>query len=245
MENNAQKVVNVMDKNGFGQLMDRPGNVSSDEWDALQRECDKYPFCAPLQVLSLLANKANRVPLWERQSLPVAALYMQDPTLLTEHLARLSTPSPQRMAQPTPQADTPAAATTATPTPPAAAPDKETDSPKAFDILQEINAYQEVSFKTAPKSVILTNFLEKDGGIDLQDVEFDATPIQELAKKSISPSDSLQSETLALILEKQGKIAQAVAMYEKLMANNPEKSSTFAVRIALLKTQLNENKINE
>jgi hypothetical protein len=62
--------------------------------------------------------------------------------------------------------------------------------------------------------------------------------VQELAKKSIRVDNSLESETLALVLEKQGKIAQALAMYEKLMVNNPEKSSTFAVRIAALSERL-------
>lgn len=111
-----------------------------------------------------------------------------------------------------------------------------------FDVLQEINAYQEVSFKTAPKSVILTNFLEKDGGLNLSEGTFDSTPVQELAKKSISLENSLESETLALILEKQGKIAQAIAMYEKLIVKYPEKSRTFAVRISTLKTQLTNEK---
>jgi len=35
-------------------------------------------------------------------------------------------------------------------------------------------------------------------------------------------------------------------MYEKLMVNNPEKSSTFAVRISALKERINEeNKMNK
>ncbi len=66
--------------------------------------------------------------------------------------------------------------------------------------------------------------------------------MQDLAKKSIRPSDLLESETLALVLERQGKLAQAVSMYEKLIVNNPEKSSTFAVRIASLKARMNEDK---
>ena len=116
---------------------------------------------------------------------------------------------------------------------------EERQLPPGFDILQEINAYQDVSFKTAPKSVILSNFLEKDGGITLDSDAYDAVSVQELAQNSIRPSDSVESETLAVILEKQGKLQQALAMYEKLMVNNPEKSSTFAVRIAELQSKLN------
>ena len=110
-----------------------------------------------------------------------------------------------------------------------------------LDVLQAINSYQEVSFKTAPKSVILSNFLEKDGGIELSEGGFDEVSIQELGKKSLAADGLLETETLAIVLEKQGKYAQALAMYEKLMLNNPENSSTFAVRIAALKTLLSEN----
>ena len=107
-------------------------------------------------------------------------------------------------------------------------------------MLQEINAYQDVSFKTAPKSVILSNFLEKDGGIMADFDSYSDVSVQELAKNSLRPSDSFESETLAVILEKQGKLQQALEMYEKLLVNNPEKSSIFAVRIAALKAQLGE-----
>ncbi len=107
--------------------------------------------------------------------------------------------------------------------------------------MQEINEYQEVSFKTAPKSVILSNFLENDGGIVAETDAFNDVSVQELAKKSILPSDFLETETLAVILEKQEKFQQALAVYEKLMVNNPEKSSTFAVRIAEIKAKMNRN----
>ena len=119
---------------------------------------------------------------------------------------------------------------------------RQPDVPEDFDVLKEINAYQEVSFKTAPKSVILSEFLENSGGMPPEMEDYDEVSVQDLAKKSIRPSDLLESETLALVLERQGKLAQAVSMYEKLIVNNPEKSSTFAVRIASLKARMNEDK---
>ena len=119
---------------------------------------------------------------------------------------------------------------------------KPTVDEQPFDILNEINTFQEVSFKTAPKSVILSEFLENSGGMPPEMEDYDEVSVQDLAKKSIRPSDLLESETLALVLERQGKLAQAVSMYEKLIVNNPEKSSTFAVRIASLKARMNEDK---
>lgn len=219
-----------MDKNSFAQMMNRPGRLSPEEWDELHRERDRYPFSAPLQVLSLLADKAGGAPLWERQALPYVSLYVPDVEWLYAQLEALDRPAAVPLPpQPTAQAEAV----------PARRAGEERQLPPGFDILQEINAYQDVSFKTAPKSVILSNFLEKDGGITLDSDAYDAVSVQELAQNSIRPSDSVESETLAVILEKQGKLQQALAMYEKLMVNNPEKSSTFAVRIAELQSKLN------
>lgn len=109
----------------------------------------------------------------------------------------------------------------------------------AFDVLSEINTYQEVSFKTAPKSVILSNFLEiaTSDGHDLEGQE--ALPAEEKDKKSLKPNASVGTETLAVILEKQGRYAQAIAIYENLLKRNPEKNSTFAARIEALKAKQN------
>jgi len=221
-----------MDKNSFGRLLDKAGTATPEEWNELRLERDRFPFSAPLQVLSLLADKGNGAALWEQQSLPRVAIYVQQADRLCEQLDALSQPAPRPLVEETP------------PPAPSPAPVREKDTATddgPFDILQAINSYQEVSFKTAPKSVILSSFLEKDGEIGPLGGSFEDVPIQELAKKSISADNSLNSETLAVILEKQGKYAQALAMYEKLMVNNPEKSSTFAVRISALKTLLSEN----
>lgn len=111
-----------------------------------------------------------------------------------------------------------------------------------FDVLNEINTFQEVSFKTAPKSVILSNFLQiaAADGSDMSSEE--ATPAEGSDKKSLKADVSLGTETLAIILEKQGKYDKALAIYENLLAHNPEKSSTFAPRIEHLKTILNTTK---
>ena len=238
-----------MDKTGFAKLMERPGVLSPEEWEDLRRERERFPFSAPLQVLSLLADKAGGVALWQKQLLPVVELYMNDVERLHELLERPTSsvpPSPSLRLESEPTANLqrtysePSAPLEQLVSEPAAV--RPPDVPEDFDILKEINAYQEVSFKTAPKSVILSEFLENSGGMPPEMEEYDEVSVQDLAKKSIRPSDLLESETLALVLERQGKLAQAVSMYEKLIVNNPEKSSTFAVRIASLKARMNEDK---
>lgn len=212
-----------MDKNSFGKLLDNLGTIGADAWAELRRELERYPFCAPLQVLSLMADKASAAPLWEKRSLPRVSLYCQDVDILHRHLDSMAQP----LARPA-SLDSAASLVDG----------DAVSSPEAFDVLQAINSYQEVSFKTAPKSVILSKFLENDAGLVPTDNDFEDVSVQELAKKSVAVNETLESETLAVILEKQGKFAQSLAMYEKLLVNNPEKSSIFAVRIAELKSRL-------
>ena len=108
-----------------------------------------------------------------------------------------------------------------------------------FDILNEINTFQEVSFKTAPKSVILSKFLQAapSNGNDLPSSAHEHNGNDE--KKSLQPNQSLGTETLAVILEQQGRYDRALTIYKNLLAQNPEKSSTFAPRIERLESLIN------
>lgn len=110
---------------------------------------------------------------------------------------------------------------------------------QTFDILNEINTFQEVSFKTAPKSVILSNFLQIATAEGEETPTGEPTPAETKDKKSLSADASLGTETLAVILEKQGKYDKAIEIYKNLMARNPEKSSIFAARIERLSALLN------
>ncbi|MBP3740418.1 MAG: hypothetical protein J6I41_04820 [Bacteroidales bacterium] len=108
----------------------------------------------------------------------------------------------------------------------------------SYDIFNEINTFQEVSFKTAPKSVILSNFLQASPAEDVKKVQSEPQPEVHDDKKSIDPDEFLGTETLAVILEKQGRLEQALAIYKNLLARNPEKSSNFAPQIERLETLL-------
>lgn len=109
----------------------------------------------------------------------------------------------------------------------------------SFDVLSEINTFQEVSFKTAPKSVILSNFLQVGPSEEMKKAQSEPATPEVNDKKSIQADSTLGTETLAVILEKQGKYDKALAIYKNLLAQNPEKSSTFAPRIDRLETLIN------
>ena len=88
----------------------------------------------------------------------------------------------------------------------------------SFDVLSEINTFQEVSFKTAPKSVILSNFLQVGPSEEMKKVQTEPVSTEVNDKKSIQADTSLGTETLAVILEKQGKYEKAIAIYRNLLA---------------------------
>ena len=58
------------------------------------------------------------------------------------------------------------------------------------------------------------------------------------AEKSVTESDELASETLAILLERQGQFQKAIEIYERLRLKFPEKSAFFADKIQELKNTL-------
>lgn len=226
-----------MQKAEFTRLIQSPTNLSLRDKMDIQSERMRFPYCAPLQILDLVGDKVCGIAQWEMKTLPITSLYIRNRSKLNDLLlnARLvdDTPAPapqvaavgQEPAQQAPVASAPA------------------EQPmEDVDILQEINAYQEISFKTAPKSVILSKFLDIDVGEPQQLDETEQLPVEVLAKKSIANDGVLETETLALVFEKQGKYDKAVEVYKKLIVKYPEKSSTFATRIIELENIIENSK---
>lgn len=198
-----------MDKKQFIDMISAPTRFSSQDRGWLKAQLAKYPYSSVVATLALLADHAHGFDTPEERR--AVALSISNPEVLDTLLANASSG--------------PAAATVA-------------DDP-SFDILSEINTFQEVSFKTAPKSVILSNFLQVDPSEEENEASQDARNRDINDKKSLTPDVSLGTETLAVILEKQGRYDKALAIYKNLLAHNPEKSSIFAPRIEKLESLLN------
>ncbi len=198
-----------MDKKQFIDMISAPTRFSSQDRGWLKAQLAKYPYSSVVATLALLADHAHGFDTPEERR--AVALSISNPEVLDTLLTNASSG-------------------------PAVAP--VADDP-SFDILSEINTFQEVSFKTAPKSVILSNFLQVDPSEEENEASQDARNRDINDKKSLTPDVSLGTETLAVILEKQGRYDKALAIYKNLLAHNPEKSSIFAPRIQRLTTILN------
>ena len=200
-----------MDKKQFIDMTAAPERFTSQDRGWLKAMLAKYPYSSVVSTLALLADHAfgYDTPVERR----AVALSVCNPAVLDGLMA---------------------GAVTATAIP---APQNVVDT--NFDILSEINTFQEVSFKTAPKSVILSNFLQVDPSEEENSTSQSAQNGDDRDKKSVSSDVSLGTETLAVILENQGRYDKALAIYKNLLANNPEKSSIFAPRIERLTSLIN------
>ncbi len=203
-----------MDKKQFVEMVSNPGQFTPQDRGWLKAMLSRHPYSSVVGTLSLLADHAYGFDSDEERR--AVALSLCNPSILGEMFAAATPIAPQAPA----------------------APEKKTAEP-TYDILNEINTYQEVSFKTAPKSVILSKFLQETPSRGVENSTERVQSHNFNDKKSLAPDLFSGTETLAVILEKQGRYDRALAIYKNLLANNPEKSSIFAPRIKKLETLIN------
>lgn len=227
-----------MEIKSFNKLIDNPLELSFQDKVLIQEECVKAPFSAILRLYDTLCSKACNIAADKMSNTRTILLYLPEKNTLAALLGKVklkdavSVEQKKTKEEPQREPDAPQEAAKQVEAQPSEQPLCEQPD---CDILKEINDYQEVSFKTAPKSVILDKFLEVAAykGDDSSPIE--PVAVSESGKKSLQPNNSLNTETLAIILVQQGKLDKAVEVYTSLSAQYPEKSATFAVRIEEIK----------
>jgi chromosome segregation ATPase len=90
---------------------------------------------------------------------------------------------------------------------------------------------------TAPATVVVPLPVPEDEHEDLEDLNAE-NEVRGLAQRSVETNHDIISETLAKLLEIQGKAQKAIEMYAQLSLKHPEKASVFAEKIAMLKTKI-------
>ena len=101
------------------------------------------------------------------------------------------------------------------------------DISKIHEVFPEKNA--QLDAKKNETLLLIDRFLEKQPTISRTTGEF-FNP-ENVIEQSIDNSQHPVSETLAIILEHQGQPQKAIEIYQKLILENPEKSTYFAARI--------------
>jgi len=110
-------------------------------------------------------------------------------------------------------------------------------------IIEEIKLKEKKNIKDAhlkEQITLITNFIEKEPSLNKKIVEqnVDAkSAIEDLSETSTHLSDDVVSETLAKLMEKQGRNEKAIDIYKKLIWKFPQKKAYFADRIKELKTE--------
>ena len=139
-----------MEKSAFNVKLEDLCSYSMTDKSEIQAEKNRFPYCALLQMMDILSDKATATSNWQSRFLPRLGLYLTDTSRFADYLQHVTLTEIQ------------SASDLKTKQQVEKAKEQEfaVDDSSSFDIMREINAYQEVSFKTAPKSVILSKFLE-------------------------------------------------------------------------------------
>ena len=112
-------------------------------------------------------------------------------------------------------------------------------SGQVYDEDAEKKSKKPVSEKKKNQIEIIEKFIQNEPQIDrLRMAEAEGkTDIEDLADKSLLKDEAFETETLAKLMVRQGKLQRAEDIYKKLSLKFPEKSAYFATQIEKLKSK--------
>ncbi len=180
----------------------------------LETIASKYPYCQPAQMMFAKSLSLDDPALYHKQ-VKLAMAAAPDKQWFKKYLSgEVPLPEPPPNAR---EAD-----------------NVKTDKGDEIDRVNQPN-----KTKSTKEQEIIDRFLKKNPRIE---VNREAVPVEdrELEKDRLEHHPDLASETLAKILEKQGKKAAAADVYKKLSLKFPEKSSYFAKKFEQLQNETNK-----
>ena len=215
----------------FLKLLRDPHNITPEDAAALRDLLRVYPyFQAAHALLAKVAYAQDQ--LRADQAVRRAAVYVTDRNYLKallEDTPPFAVPAPDAM-------------------PIASVPRKEKISPEArgheyvnsyINTIQQKEQRRVTNHKSLAQLDSIRAFLQKD--VDFRAKALQRTPSEvvqvDLAQKSTILRDDLATENLARVLQQQGKLQQALAVYEKLVLKFPEKRTYFTSLIEQIKRQ--------
>jgi tetratricopeptide (TPR) repeat protein len=215
----------------FLKLLRDPHNITPEDAAALRDLLRVYPyFQAAHALLAKVAYAQDQ--LRAGQAVQRAAVYVTDRNYLKallEDTPPFAVPAPDAM-------------------PIASVPKEEKISPEArgqdyvnsyINTIQQKEQRKVTNHKSLAQLDSIQAFLQKD--VDFRAKALQRTPSEvlqvDLAQKSTILHDDLATENLARVLQQQGKLQQALAVYEKLVLKFPEKRTYFTSLIEQIKRQ--------
>ena len=216
----------------FLKLLRDPHNITPEDVAALRDLLRVYPYFQAAHALLAKAAYAQD-QLRAGQAVQRAAVYVTDRNYLKallENTPPFAVPAPDAM-------------------PVASALKEEKISSEAARERGYVNSYINAIQQKAQRKVTnhkslaqldsIQAFLQKD--VDFRAKSLQSTPSEvlqvDLAQKSTVFHDDLATENLARVLRQQGKLKQALAIYEKLVLKFPEKRTYFTSLVEQIKRQ--------
>lgn len=210
----------IVDKNTFNSLVKNPDSIEREVIPQLEAMTKAFPYC---QITYSLLAKASSMQNSDilQSAKPKAAAYALHRVALQDLLENNYTHSAISVTETTGMLNT--ISTT----------DADLTAQSSVDVLSDKTEEQKRQQK------IIEGFIKKNPRIPT--LKINATheiPAIDLTGRVAQPGEGvIETEAFAIILQRQGKIDQAIDIYQKLILKKPEKKNYFAKKLSELNSR--------